>query len=134
MRVQKEFIEAISKKVVRSLIDKDLIIWEDTTDKLETIISGIITEDLMVEDLLNEEVKTLLESKTEEYERSMMDYGRVFQMVKSKLVRERGLDNKADTDARRIMSTYKNPPREGSPEWDIMYQKHFDEFTNKQGV
>ena len=90
MRVQKEFIEAISKKVVRSLIDKDLIIWEDTTDKLETIISGIITEDLMVEDLLNEEVKTLLESKTEEYERSMMDYGRVFQMVKSKLVRERG--------------------------------------------
>ena len=91
MRVQKEFIETISKKVVRSLIDKDLIIWEETVDKLETIISGIITEDLMVEDLLNEEVKTLLESKTEEYERSMMDYGRVFQMVKSKLVRERGL-------------------------------------------
>ena len=29
--------------------------------------------------------------KTEEYERNMMDYGRVFQMVKSKLVRERGL-------------------------------------------
>ena len=91
MRVQKEFIETISKKIVRSLIDKDLIIWEETTDKLETFISGIITEDLMVEDLLNEEVKTLLESKTEEYERSMMDYGRVFQMVKSKLVRERGL-------------------------------------------
>ena len=91
MRVQKEFIETISKKIVRSLIDKDLIIWEETTDKLETIITGIITEDLMVEDLLNEEVKTLLESKTEEYERSMMDYGRVFQMVKSKLVRERGL-------------------------------------------
>jgi len=51
----------------------------------------IITEDLMVEDRLNDEVKTLLDSKTEEYERSMMDYGRVFQMVKSKLVRERGL-------------------------------------------
>lgn len=91
MRITKEFIETVSKKIVRSLIDKDLIIWEDTTDKLETIIAGIITEDLMVEDRLNEEVKTLLESKTEEYERSMMDYGRVFQMVKSKLVRERGL-------------------------------------------
>ena len=45
----------------------------------------------MVEDMLNEEVKTLLDSKTQEYERDMMDYGRVFQMVKSKLVRERGL-------------------------------------------
>ena len=91
MRVQKEFIETISKKIVKSLVDKDLIIWEQTTEKLEAVISAIIIDDLMVEDLLNEEVKTLLESKTEEYERNMMDYGRVFQMVKSKLVRERGL-------------------------------------------
>ena len=91
MRITKEFVETLSKKVVRSLIDKDLLIWEEKIDKLETIVAGIIIEDLMVEDRLNEEVKTLLESKTEEYERSMMDYGRVFQMVKSKLVRERGL-------------------------------------------
>ena len=91
MRVNKEFVEILSKKIVKSQMEKDLIIWEEAPDKLETIISGIIIEDLMVEDRLNEEVKTLLESKTEEYERSMMDYGRVFQMVKSKLVRERGL-------------------------------------------
>ena len=91
MRITKEFVETLTKRVVRSLIDKDLIIWEEKIDKLETIVAGIIIEDLMVEDRLNEEVKTLLESKTEEYERSMMDYGRVFQMVKSKLVRERGL-------------------------------------------
>ena len=91
MRITKEFVETLSKKVVRSLKDKDLIIWEETIEKLETVVAGIIIEDLMVEDRLNEEVKTLLESKTEEYERSMMDYGRVFQMVKSKLVRERGL-------------------------------------------
>jgi uncharacterized protein len=91
MRITKEFIATLSNRIVRSLIEKDMIIWEETPDKLESIIVAIVTEDLMVEDLLNEEVKTLLESKTEEYERSMMDYGRVFQMVKSKLVRERGL-------------------------------------------
>ena len=91
MRIQKELTELLSKKIVNSLIDKDLIIWEETPEKLQAVINGIITEDLMVEDLLNEEVKTLLESKTDEYERDMMDYGRVFQMVKSKLVRERGL-------------------------------------------
>ena len=91
MRITKEFINTLSNRIVRSLIEKDMIIWEETPDKLESIIVSIVTEDLMVEDLLNEEVKTLLESKTEEYERSMMDYGRVFQMVKSKLVRERGL-------------------------------------------
>ena len=91
MRITKEFIATLSNRIVRSLIEKDMIIWEETPGKLESIIVAIVTEDLMVEDLLNEEVKTLLESKTEEYERSMMDYGRVFQMVKSKLVRERGL-------------------------------------------
>jgi len=91
MRIQKELTELLSKKIIKSLIDKNLIIWEESPEKLESIVNEIITEDLMVEDLLNEEVKTLLESKTDEYERDMMDYGRVFQMVKSKLVRERGL-------------------------------------------
>ena len=91
MRLKKEFIEKISKKIIDALISKDIIIWEGSRDKLESIINDIIIDDLMVEDHLNEEVKQLLDSRTEEYERSMMDYGRVFQLVKSKLARERGL-------------------------------------------
>ena len=91
MRLKKEFIEKISKKIIESLLSKNLIIWESSHDKLESIISEIVVDDLMVEDHLNEEVKDLLDSRTDEYERSMMDYGRVFQLVKSKLARERGL-------------------------------------------
>ena len=84
-------MKKFQKKIIESLINKDLIIWESSPDKLELIINNIIIDDLMVEDRLNEEVKQLLDSRTEEYERSMMDYGRVFQLVKSKLARERGL-------------------------------------------
>ena len=91
MRIPKELVEKISKSIVQSLTSKELIIWEERHEKLEAIVAGIIIDDLMVEDRLNEEVKMLLESRTEEYERGMMDFGRVFQMVKSKLVRERGL-------------------------------------------
>ena len=91
MRLKKEFVEKISKKIIDSLISKDLIVWEGSRYKLESIVTAIIIDDLMVEDHLNEEVKQLLDSRTEEYERSMMDYGRVFQLVKSKLARERGL-------------------------------------------
>jgi len=91
MRLKKKFVEKISKKIIDSLMRKDLIIWEGSRDKLESIINDIIIDDLMVEDHLNDEVKQLLDSRTEEYERSMMDYGRVFQLVKSKLARERGL-------------------------------------------
>ena len=91
MRLKKDFIEKISKKIIESLLSKNLIIWESSHDKLESIIRDSIVDDLMVEDHLNEEVKDLLDSRTDEYERSMMDYGRVFQLVKSKLARERGL-------------------------------------------
>ena len=91
MRIQRELIERIAKKVVAALIDGDSLVWEDRPEKLEAIINEIITQDLMVEDQLNEEVKMLIDSRTQEYERDMMDYGRVFQMVKTKLARERGL-------------------------------------------
>ena len=91
MRLKKDFIQKISKKIIKSLVSKNLIVWESSHDKLESIISEIIIDDLMVEDHLNEEVKELLDARTDEYERSMMDYGRVFQLVKSKLARERGL-------------------------------------------
>ncbi len=91
MRIRKELVERIAQKVAAALIDGGFLIWEDRPEKLEAIVNEIITEDLMIEDQLNEEVKTLIESRTKEYERDMMDYGRVFQMVKTKLARERGL-------------------------------------------
>ena len=43
------------------------------------------------------------------------------------------VDDKADVEARRKMNSYSNAPREGSPEWDIMYRKHFEEYLNKHG-
>ena len=91
MRLKKEFVEKIAKKIVASLTEKGEIIWEAPVEKLEAIIGDIIVDDLMVEVRLNEEVKMMLESNTDEYDRRMMDYGRAFQLVKSKLARERGL-------------------------------------------
>ena len=44
------------------------------------------------------------------------------------------LDDKADAAARKILDSYSNAPREGSPEWDIMYHKHFEEYMNKKGL
>ena len=91
MRIKKELVESIAKSIVNSILDKEMILWDNRPEELTAIVNEIITEDLMVEDRLNDEVKMLLESKTQEHERDMMDFGRVFQMVKSKLVRERGL-------------------------------------------
>ena len=51
----------------------------------------------------------------------------IFEVMKNILE----LDDKADAEARKILNSYSKAPREGSPEWDIMYQKHFDEYMNK---
>ena len=78
MRIKKELLEKLSKKIVKALIGGDLLVWDAPPEKLEAIVANIITEDLMIEDRLNDEVKMLLDSKTKSYERDMMDYGRMF--------------------------------------------------------
>ncbi|MFQ5672748.1 MAG: DUF507 family protein [Nitrospinales bacterium] len=45
------------------------------------------------------------------------------------------IEDNADTETRKILASYTAKPlREGTPEWDILYQKHFDEYMNKHGV
>ena len=41
------------------------------------------------------------------------------------------LDDHADTEARKIIASYSKKIREGTPEWDVMYLKHYEEFMNK---
>lgn len=91
MRLKKEMIEHISKKTANSLLDEEFIIFDGKREDLVQIIKSIITEDLGAEDKLNEEVKEIIRTHHEMMDKSDTDYGKVFQMVKSKLVKERGL-------------------------------------------
>ncbi len=43
-------------------------------------------------------------------------------------------DEKADNLARKIIDSYSKNLREGSPEWEIMYQKHYEEELKKLGM
>jgi len=51
------------------------------------------------------------------------------------MMEELKLDDQADEEARRIIASYKEKKlREGTPEWDIMYQKHYEENLHKLGI
>ena len=50
-----------------------------------------ITDELSVEDRLNTEVRMLMKQYDAEIERGGVDYQKMFTMIKTKLVRERGL-------------------------------------------
>ncbi len=40
-------------------------------------------------------------------------------------------DDWADGEARKIIASYSKKIREGTPEWDIMYKKHYEEYLDK---
>ena len=50
-----------------------------------------VTDELSVEDRLNSEVRQLLKAYERQIEAGQVDYQKMFTMIKSKLVRERGL-------------------------------------------
>jgi len=60
-------------------------------DKFVAKTEEIITEELMVEDRLNEEVRELLKKHESDIERGRMDYRKLFELTKHKLVKERNL-------------------------------------------
>ncbi len=45
------------------------------------------------------------------------------------------MDDNADAAARSILASYStNRPREGTSEWEILYQKHYEEYMNKHDL
>ncbi len=91
MRLKKEMIEYISRSVTTNIIKKDYVRPIVNEKEISAEIAHVITEDLMVENRLNEEVKEILRRYSDDIDKGNVDYRSVFQMVKKKLVRERGL-------------------------------------------
>jgi hypothetical protein len=91
MRLRREMIQYLAQVVVRDLSDKGYIQMLAEREKVEELVRGVITEDLQVEDRLNDEVKALLRAFSNEFSRGEADYHKMFTMVKRRLVQERGL-------------------------------------------
>ena len=91
MKLRKEMIDYLATKTIHGLVDKEVLEVEDDERGVIESIAAIITDDLRVEDDLNAEVKEMLESMGEDIDRSNIDYRKMFQMVKQKIARERGL-------------------------------------------
>lgn len=91
MRVPKSWIPILARKITSNLIQKGLVVIEVPENKLSEWIERFILEELMVEDRLNDEVKELLSKHASDIERDRMDFRRLFELTKQKLVRERNL-------------------------------------------
>ena len=90
MRLTSDEIEYISRKIVKILSAEGKLEMEDAARVVEAI-GKVITDEMMVEDRLNEEVREVLLQHTSEMERSNITYTEMFKMVKKKLAREKGI-------------------------------------------
>jgi hypothetical protein len=91
MRIPKSWVPVLSKKVVEELLQKDFIELKESQDKVTALLSELMLEELMVEDRLNDEVREILKKFDAEIEKGRLDYRRLFDMTKQKLVRERNI-------------------------------------------
>lgn len=91
MRLKEDMINFISTTIVDDLLKNGLIEVDCPKEKIIDSVGKIIIDELMQEDKLNDEVKELLKSHETELDKGNIDYRRMFQMVKQKLARERGI-------------------------------------------
>ena len=83
-------IEYIARKIVKTLSAEGKLEIDSEARVVESI-GRVITDELMVEDRLNEEVREVLIQHASEMERSNITYTEMFKMVKKKLAREKGI-------------------------------------------
>lgn len=91
MKLRRDVVNYLAKKIVHHLDEKEVIEYDCDLDSVVGVVENAMVEDLMVEDKLNDEVKEILREQESEIDENNINYRKVFQMVKNKLARERGL-------------------------------------------
>ena len=90
MRLTSDEVEYISRKVVKTLVAAGKL-EVDSEPRVVGEIVKVLTEELAVEDRLNEEVREVLMQHASEMERSNITYTEMFKMLKKKMAREKGI-------------------------------------------
>ena len=91
MRLRQEEIDYICWKILHALEQDEVIDIIGDDEPVAGQLRLALTDNLAIEDQLNREVDDILRNHLKEIQRDSVDYRRMFQMVKTKLARERNL-------------------------------------------
>lgn len=91
MKLSKERIDHLAGSLAGRLQEEGYVELSGPKQAFIAALDQVITEELMVEDRLNAEVRGLMKTYEAEIERGHVDYQKMFTMIKNKLVKERGL-------------------------------------------
>ena len=91
MRIPKGWVPGIAKKIAEDLLKSELIRLRDSKEHVIALIEELMLEELLVEDRLNDEIKEMLRKYDDEIEKGHLDYQKLFNMTKQKILRERNI-------------------------------------------
>ena len=87
MIFSREYIGYLGRRTVKHLIDAKMITSGNLKGTEERVIAGL-TEELSLEDRINEEVRVILDAYSEEMRKSGAQYAEMFKKVKTELARK----------------------------------------------
>jgi hypothetical protein len=90
MRLNRNQLEHLASLILRNLAKEGKLIVEDKGQLLEEV-TGILVDEFMKEDRLDQEVRELLSQYMEKIRKENIEYQAMFKEVKKKLARERGI-------------------------------------------
>lgn len=91
MRIPQNQVSLLSKKILEELLKKGLVELKEPREKVVDSLGELMLDELMVEEKLNAEVREILKQHDSEIEKGRLDYRRLFEMTKKKLVTERNI-------------------------------------------
>jgi len=91
MRIPKSWVPVLAKKIIEDLLRKEVVELSASREQVTQVMEELIIEELMVEDGINDEVREMLKQYDAEIEKGRLDYRRLFEMTKQKLVKERDI-------------------------------------------
>jgi uncharacterized protein len=91
MRLTKERVRHMAEALVARLVQDGHVAVTGAPKALVDALDQAVTEELSIEDRLNNEVRQLLKAYEHQIEAGQVDYQKMFTMIKQKLVRERGI-------------------------------------------
>jgi uncharacterized protein len=91
MRLSKERVRHMAESLAGRLQVEGHVEFIGERKVFVEALDQIITHELSAEDRVNAEVRQLLKAYEQQIEQGQVDYHKMFQMVKQKLVRERGI-------------------------------------------
>jgi hypothetical protein len=91
MRVPKSWVPIVAKEIMEELQKRNMIELQAPREKITELLHELMLEELTVEDRLNEEVREMLKKFDSEISKGRLDYRRLFDLTKQKLVKERNI-------------------------------------------